>query len=182
MRALRFAWLSLVRQPVRSLLGILGVAAVAALLFDMLLLSRGLVISFGELLDRSGFDVRVLATDAPPLTGPPLTGAAALVTDISALPEIEAVLQLRIHHAEIVTDGTSATGTGGTRTACPIAASSSRLHRRRPACQIDVDRGRGAGSSRSIVLFVVAGHQSPARKAARRRGGRQRLAARPVRW
>jgi putative ABC transport system permease protein len=118
MRALRFAWLSLVRQPVRSLLGILGVAAVAALLFDMLLLSRGLVISFGELLDRSGFDVRVLATDAPPLTGPPLTGAAALVTNISALPEIEAVLQLRIHHAEIVTDGTSAQpgmGTGPAR-------------------------------------------------------------------
>ena len=108
MLALRFAWLSLVRQPVRSLLGILGVAAVGALLFDMLLLSRGLVISFGELLDRSGFDVRVLATDAPPLTGPPLTGAAALVTDISALPEIEAVLQLRIRDAEIVTDGTSA--------------------------------------------------------------------------
>ena len=107
MRALRFAWLSLVRQPVRSLLGIVGVAAVGALLFDMLLLSRGLVISFGELLDRSGFDVRVLATDAPPLTGPPLTGAAALVTDISALPEIEAVLQLRIRSAEIVTDGTS---------------------------------------------------------------------------
>lgn len=117
MRALRFAWLSLVRQPVRSLLGILGVAAVAALLFDMLLLSRGLVISFGELLDRSGFDVRVLATDAPPLTGPPLTGAAALVTDISALPEIEAVLQLRVHHAEIVTDGTSATESGTERRA-----------------------------------------------------------------
>ena len=117
MRALRFAWLSLVRQPVRSLLGILGVAAVAALLFDMLLLSRGLVISFGELLDRSGFDVRVLATDAPPLTGPPLTGAAALVADIGALPEIEAVLQLRIHHAEIVTDGTSATESGTERRA-----------------------------------------------------------------
>jgi ABC-type lipoprotein release transport system permease subunit len=118
MHALRFAWLSLVRQPVRSLLGILGVAAVGALLFDMLLLSRGLVLSFGELLDRSGFDVRVLATDAPPLTGPSLTGATALVADLSALPEVDAVLQLRIRDAEIVTDATSAqtakeTGQGG---------------------------------------------------------------------
>ena len=45
-------------------LGVLGVAAVGALLFDMLLLSRGLVLSFRDLLDRAGFDVRVLATDA----------------------------------------------------------------------------------------------------------------------
>jgi putative ABC transport system permease protein len=104
MRALRFAGLSLVRQPVRSLLGILGVAAVGALLFDMLLLSRGLVLSFGELLGRSGFDVRVFATDAPPLTGPALGGATALVADITALPEIEAVLQLRVRDAEVVVD------------------------------------------------------------------------------
>ena len=41
MNALGFAWRSLVRQPARAALGILGVAAVGALLFDMLLLSRG---------------------------------------------------------------------------------------------------------------------------------------------
>ena len=41
MNAIGFAWRSLVRQPARAALGILGVAAVGALLFDMLLLSRG---------------------------------------------------------------------------------------------------------------------------------------------
>jgi putative ABC transport system permease protein len=101
LRALRFAALNILRQPARSLLGILGIAAIGALLFDMLLLSRGLVLSFGDLLGRSGFDVRVLATDAPPLTGPRLTGATVLSRNIAAVPGIEAVLQLRIRTAEI---------------------------------------------------------------------------------
>jgi putative ABC transport system permease protein len=100
--AIRFAWLSLVRQPARSLLGILGVAAIGALLFDMLLLSRGLVLSFGDLLERSGFDVRVLPSDAPPFTGPRLTRATALATEIGAIRGIEAVLQLRVRDAEVV--------------------------------------------------------------------------------
>jgi putative ABC transport system permease protein len=104
LRAIRFAWLSLVRQPTRSLLGILGVAAIGALLFDMLLLSRGLVLSFGALLEHSGFDVRVLASDAPPFTGPRLTGATALATDIAAIPGVEAVLQLRVRDAEVILD------------------------------------------------------------------------------
>src|SRR6185503_18133108 len=45
MNAMGFAWRSLVRQPARASLGVLGVAAVGALLFDMLLLSQGPVIS-----------------------------------------------------------------------------------------------------------------------------------------
>ena len=105
LRPLRFAWLSVVRQPARAGLGILGVAAVGALMFDMLLLSRGLVLSFGDLLDRSGFDVRVLASDAPPFTGPRLASAGALVDGLSALPEIESVLQLRVREAEIAVGG-----------------------------------------------------------------------------
>ena len=44
MKALAFAARSLSRQPGRAALGILGIAAVGALLFDMLLLSRGLVV------------------------------------------------------------------------------------------------------------------------------------------
>jgi putative ABC transport system permease protein len=105
MRALHFAWLATVRQPARTALGILGVAAVGALLFDMLLLSRGLVLSFRDLLDRSGFDVRVLATDAPPFTGPRIAEAGAVAARIGALPEIEAVLQLRVRDAEAVLPG-----------------------------------------------------------------------------
>ena len=45
MNALTFAWRNLVRQPARALLGVMGIAAVGALLFDMLLLSNGLVLS-----------------------------------------------------------------------------------------------------------------------------------------
>ena len=101
LRALRFSWLSVVRQPARTALGILGVAAVGALLFDMLLLSRGLVLSFRELLDRAGFDVRVVATDAPPFTGPRITNATRVAESIAVLPQIEAVLQLRVRDAEI---------------------------------------------------------------------------------
>lgn len=106
-RALRFAWLSLVRQPARSLLGILGIAAIGALLFDMLLLSRGLVLSFGNLLEQSGFDVRIFASDAPPLMGPQLAGASALRKEIASMPGIEAAFQLRARDAEIVADAES---------------------------------------------------------------------------
>ena len=53
LRALHFAWRNSVRQPGRTVLGVLGVAAVGALLFDMLLLSHGLVLSFRDLLDRA---------------------------------------------------------------------------------------------------------------------------------
>ena len=50
MTSLGLAWRSLTRQPARALLGVVGIAAVGALLFDMLLLSRGLVVSFQDLL------------------------------------------------------------------------------------------------------------------------------------
>jgi putative ABC transport system permease protein len=102
---IRLAWLTIVRQPARAALAVLGVAAVGALLFDMLLLSHGLVLSFRDLLDRAGFDVRVLASDAPPFTGPPITNAAAVTAAIESLPEVESVLQLRMQEAEVVTGG-----------------------------------------------------------------------------
>ena len=101
-RSLHLAWLSTIRQPARTCLGILGIAAVGALLFDMLLLSRGLLVSFRDLLDESGFDIRVLASDAPPFSGPRIEDAAALSSSLSELPEVEAVLQLIVRDAEIV--------------------------------------------------------------------------------
>lgn len=104
LRILRFAWLNSVRQPGRTSLGVLGVAAVGALLFDMLLLSQGLVISFRDLLDRAGFDVRVLATDAAPFSGPSIAEPDAVVAAIAALPEVEAVVPVDIRDVEIVSD------------------------------------------------------------------------------
>src|SRR5205085_8156350 len=88
MRALAFAARSLVRQPGRTSLGIIGIAAVGALLFDMLLLSRGLVVSFRDLLDSVGFDVRVTASDAVVIGGPRVSRAAAVARDLADLPAV----------------------------------------------------------------------------------------------
>jgi putative ABC transport system permease protein len=107
LRALRFAWLTIVRQPARSVLGVLGVAAVGALLFDMLLLSRGLVLSFRTLLDTGGFDARVLATDMVPFSGPRLDHASTLAAAIAALPEVAAVQQVRTVRATVGDRGVS---------------------------------------------------------------------------
>jgi putative ABC transport system permease protein len=101
MAPLAFAWRALVRQPARSTLGVLGVAAVGALLLDMLLLSEGLVLSMRELLDRMGFDVRVTAGEALPGAGPDISDATAASAAIAALPEVREVTQIRSEEATI---------------------------------------------------------------------------------
>jgi putative ABC transport system permease protein len=100
MKALGFAARSLFRQPGRASLGILGIAAVGALLFDMLLLSRGLVVSFRDLLDNVGFDVRVLASDAVVIGGPRIQQASGLAGDIATLPEVAEATALRMADGE----------------------------------------------------------------------------------
>ena len=100
MNALGFAWRSLVRQPARATLGILGVAAVGALLFDMLLLSRGLIVSMQDLLDRGGWDVRVSAGELPG-TGLRIRNAIDTAEGISTLPSAQAALVLRTASAQI---------------------------------------------------------------------------------
>jgi putative ABC transport system permease protein len=102
MNVLRFAVRSLIRQPGRTALGIVGIAAVGALLFDMLLLSRGLVVSFRDLLDSVGFDVRVTATDSAP-GGVRMTGATAAARDMAALPSVAEVVPMRSAEGEVVT-------------------------------------------------------------------------------
>jgi putative ABC transport system permease protein len=116
MNALRFAWLNLVRQPARAALGILGVAAVGALLFDMLLLSQGLVVSMRDLLDRLGYDVRV-GTAELPRPGPLMDDAVGLADRIAALPSVRAVITLRMADATVELNGkrirTPVQGIGG---------------------------------------------------------------------
>ena len=73
------------RQPARAALGILGVAAVGALLFDMLLLSRGLIVSMQDLLDRGGWDVRVTPASSPG-SGLRIPNALETAEAIAALP------------------------------------------------------------------------------------------------
>jgi ABC-type lipoprotein release transport system permease subunit len=101
LRALPFAWRSLVRQPARATLGVLGVAAVGALLFDMLLLSQGLVVSMRDLLDRTGWDVRVTAGDELPGRTGRVENAMAAMHTIGTLPSVHAVLAVRFVDARI---------------------------------------------------------------------------------
>ena len=100
MNAIGFAWRSLVRQPARAALGVLGVAAVGALLFDMLLLSHGLVMSMRDLLDRTGWDVRVMAGDLPGRGGR-IPDALEMAKVIVALPSVRTVLVIRVADARI---------------------------------------------------------------------------------
>jgi hypothetical protein len=100
-RALAFAGRNLLRQPGRASVGILGIAAVGALLLDMLLLSRGLVVSFRDLLDSVGFDVRVLASDAPPMGGPRLPDAPIVIRQLAALPEVDEAMMVRFVDATV---------------------------------------------------------------------------------
>jgi putative ABC transport system permease protein len=104
MNALVFAWRGLVRQPARAVLGIVGVAAASALLFDMLLLSRGLMLSMQDLLDRGGFSVRVTATEALPGTGPRIGQISETAAAIAALAAVDEAVPLRLAAAEIASD------------------------------------------------------------------------------
>ena len=101
MNPFAFAVRGLIRQPGRAILGIAGIAATGALLLDMLMLSRGLVVSMEQLLSGVGFDIRVSATQATPLTGPPITNMAATVASLAALPELEDVVPLRLGAAQV---------------------------------------------------------------------------------
>lgn len=101
MNPFAFAVRGLLRQPGRTILGIAGIAATGALLFDMLMLSRGLVVSMEQLLSGVGFDIRVSATQATPLTGPPISNMAETVAGLAALPEIEDVVPLRLGDARV---------------------------------------------------------------------------------
>ena len=116
-RALSFASRSLVRQPARAALGVLGVAAVGALLFDMLLLSHGLVISLRDLLERSAYDVRVGASDRPG-GGPLMPDAIVAAQRIAGLPSVRSVLTVRMADASLEHGGrrvwTAVQGVGGT--------------------------------------------------------------------
>jgi putative ABC transport system permease protein len=95
------AWRTARRYRARTLLAIVGVAVVGALLFDMLLLSRGLLLSFADLLDSEGFDVRVIASEGLPTLRTPIDGSAELAARVRALPVVADVALIRIERARI---------------------------------------------------------------------------------
>jgi putative ABC transport system permease protein len=100
-----------VRQPARAVLAVVGVAAAGALLFDMLLLSTGLVVSMRDLLERTGWDVRVTSTDDLPGRAPRIPNASAALATISSLPEVKAAIAVRSFNASVdVAAGAMRTG------------------------------------------------------------------------
>lgn len=100
-RAIRFAWLRVRREPGRTALAVLGVTAIGALLFDMLMLSNGLLVSFRERLDRSGFDVRVAASESAIMTGPPIQQVSSLMAALRRRAQIAAVQRVSLGSAEL---------------------------------------------------------------------------------
>ena len=104
------AWRTVAASPARALLAVAGVAVIGALLFDMLLLSHGLLISFRDLLDSAGYDVRVIASDDPPAARIPITHADALIADISRLPEVQEIAAVRWDRALAIVSGRPAEG------------------------------------------------------------------------
>ena len=95
MTARALAWRTVTAKPARSVLAVTGVTVIGALLFDMLLLSYGLLLSFRDILDTGGYDVRVVATEGLPGFRVPLERATALVTELQTLPEIAEVVVIR---------------------------------------------------------------------------------------
>jgi ABC-type lipoprotein release transport system permease subunit len=93
------AWRTVTANPARAVLAVSGVAVIGALLFDMLLLSDGLLISFRALLDTGGYDVRVVAGEGLPTARMPINGAKALIAGIARLPEVAQVVSVRVEPA-----------------------------------------------------------------------------------
>jgi len=92
------------RYRAQTVLAIVGVAVIGALLFDMLLLSRGLLLSFSDLLGRAGFDIRIVGGSGL-AARLPIEGSASLIEAIRALPEVERVGAIRIQGATIGSPG-----------------------------------------------------------------------------
>jgi ABC-type lipoprotein release transport system permease subunit len=92
------------RYRAQTILAIAGVAVIGALLFDMLLLSRGLLLSFSDLLGRAGFDIRIVGAGSI-AARLPIDRSASLVDAIRALPEVDRVGAVRIQNATISAPG-----------------------------------------------------------------------------
>jgi putative ABC transport system permease protein len=99
------AWRTIRRYRARTALATIGVAIIGALLFDMLLLSRGLVTSFADLLNHSGYDVRVLNSQGFSLSRASIPHAADVDAAIARLPEVASVARIRLEPATAVHDG-----------------------------------------------------------------------------
>ena len=111
MTAWGLAWRTIARSPARSVLAVAGVTVIGALLFDMLLLSRGLLVSFRDLLDAAGFDIRVVAAEGSMVHRPPIADAASLAEAIARLPDVRRATLIRSETVLAIVPGRSGGGT-----------------------------------------------------------------------
>jgi putative ABC transport system permease protein len=86
-------------------LAVVGVTVIGALLFDMLLLSRGLLVSFRDLLEAQDFDIRVVAAEGSMVHRPPIANATSLAEAIARLPQVRRVTLLRTESAQAIVPG-----------------------------------------------------------------------------
>ena len=102
MTPLALAWRTARRYRARAVLAVIGVAVIGALNFDMLMLSRGLVLSFSDLLNGSTYNIRISGNTGLPLARSPIDNANALMKQVAALPEIASVAAMRTAFASLV--------------------------------------------------------------------------------
>jgi putative ABC transport system permease protein len=99
--AFALAWRTARRYRARAVLAVVGVAVIGALNFDMLLLSHGLMLSFADLINSTGYDIRIAGGSGTALSRAAIDNSTALMTDIAALPEVEAVAIVRTAYAAL---------------------------------------------------------------------------------
>jgi putative ABC transport system permease protein len=99
MTAFELAWRTAKRYRARAILAVVGVAVIGALNFDMLLLARGLLVSFTDLINNTGYNVRVVGSAGLPLARLPVEDAGKLVEQIRGLPEVASVAMMRTEPA-----------------------------------------------------------------------------------
>ena len=95
MTAFALALRTVRRYRARAVLAVVGVAVIGALNFDMLMLSRGLILSFAGLLDSTTYDIRISGSGALPLARSPIDDAGPLMAKVASLPEIASVAIVR---------------------------------------------------------------------------------------
>lgn len=85
------AFAALRRNPMRTLLAVLGLAIAAALLIDMVMLATGMKSSFRSMLTARGYELRVTPKGTLPFdTEASVGGASAIVAALRANPDIAA--------------------------------------------------------------------------------------------
>jgi putative ABC transport system permease protein len=99
MTAFALAWRTARRYRARAVLAIVGVAVIGALNFDMLLLSRGLLLSFADLINSTGYDIRIVGSAGIPLARLPVDDASKLMAEIAGLPEVAGAALVRTEPA-----------------------------------------------------------------------------------